>query len=556
MQVGSRSERVVLLAGFPSMGIRARTSFFNAGVIDAVISNTELRSAAVPAVSSRLPWQALAWVAVAVAFLLPVWCFPYFPTQDGAAHLANAVILRDYLRGDARVQAFYWINWQPLPNWACTALLASLSWVLPPLVAEKVLISLYVVGFAGAYRYFVGSLGRNAGLLSLVGFLFTFNYCLWMGFYNYCLSLVGYFIIIGYLLRRWEAFRQRDAFVLCAMFGIVYLTHIFGFLLAAMSCFWLAVAVPPRGWRKSAYVMAALAPSLVMALSFFHQARYVEDGVFSHLRDHSLGWIQGNDQWQRLVTDLTDLEGHLFGIYLDRPVTLGMGLWLLCWLFILAGLWNIDESTPKEKARRGAVAALGALIALLYFLLPHMLVPDKGDYWKSRLAPLPPLLWLAWVRLPSSKAICYALTVTTAVLLAVDLGQVTLFVRNVNRDLREFTSGLEAAGRKRVVVFHIVADRMWWVEPLRHAGDYYCLNSHNINLGPHFASLLHSVVRLRPGLKEVGENAGIENDPQHDLVDVIVVWDKESNPPLPQGFTLAFRQGSLKVLHKDTNTNQ
>ena len=39
-------------------------------------------------------------------------------------------------------------------------LLAGLFHLLPPLLAEKILASVYVLGFVYAYRYFLRSLGR------------------------------------------------------------------------------------------------------------------------------------------------------------------------------------------------------------------------------------------------------------------------------------------------------------------------------------------------------------------------------------------------------------
>jgi hypothetical protein len=519
--------------------------FIAARTIRGMCVNIDPQNVAAPTADRLIAWHAWAWAAIAGVFLVPIWAFPYFPTQDGPAHLANALILRDYVSGDMRVQQFYWVNWHPLPNWSCSALLGGLSCVFPALVAEKLLLSLYVVGFAAAYRYFVGSLCRDAGVLSLAGFLFTFNYCLWMGFYNYCLSLVGYFMILGYLLRHWDPFRARDALVLCALLGLVYLTHLFGFTLAAISCLWIAIAVPPRGWRKSLSVVAVLAPGVALALSFFRAARFAGDGVFRRLGGHLLGWVSGTNQWQRLEDDFLDLDAHLFGIHPDLPVPLGLALGLLCYLFIVAGFCSRETSSSDERARRRAVALLGGVLAILYFLVPDMLVIGKGGYWKGRLAPLPPLLWLACVRLPKIRAVRSALTASTLALLGVNLVLVSAFIQKGNHDLCEFTSGVEAVGRGRVLIFDIGDGRTWRVNLLAHAADYYCLNSGNINLSPHFAMLKHSVVRLRPGLEIKG--GAFADDPHLALVDTIVIWDDDSSPVVPAGFALAFRRGRLTV---------
>ncbi len=483
-----------------------------------------------------------------LAFLLPVWAYPYIPTQDGPAHLQNGLILRDLLRGDETVRQFYWINWRPLPNWTCFALLAGLSSIFPARVAEKLLVTLYVLGFAGAFRYFAGSLTRDAGVLSLAGFLVVYNRCFWMGFYNYCLSLVLYFVILGYLLRQWDRFRLREAAVLCAVLTLSYFTHLFGFLLAAGSCAWLAVTLPPRSWRKLAYIVGALVPGLVLALAFFRDGQYSGSGFFDNLKEHLSGWLAGSDQWDRLSRDFFNLETELYGIYLDLPLTLGMGLVLLYELFLLAACFTGESAGPGDSARRRAVGALGLVLALLYFVVPDFLVFGKGGFWKARLVMLPALLWLACVRLPNVKGVRYALTAATLVLLGVNLGMVNTFVQSTNRELREFTIGREAAGQSRVLLSSIEGGRQWAVNPMRHAGSYYCLDSGSIQLSPHFTTVSHSPVRLRPGLEEgQGDPASYSMLP---LVDTIVIWTDEASPNLPDGFTLAFRNGKLKVARR------
>src|SRR5690242_20352336 len=99
--------------------------------------------------------EAVAFWTLAVLHLLPVWGFHYLPTQDGPSHLANALILRDYGSSAAGYERFFELRAEPLPNLSAQILLAALLYLLSPLVAEKVLVSLYVLGFAAALRYFV-----------------------------------------------------------------------------------------------------------------------------------------------------------------------------------------------------------------------------------------------------------------------------------------------------------------------------------------------------------------------------------------------------------------
>lgn len=86
-------------------------------------------------------------------YIAPLWAFRYVPTADGPSHLANAVIIKDYHDpGATTLREYYVISGRPSPNLMYHLSLVGLMYVFPPLIAEKVLLSLYVVLFAAAGR--------------------------------------------------------------------------------------------------------------------------------------------------------------------------------------------------------------------------------------------------------------------------------------------------------------------------------------------------------------------------------------------------------------------
>lgn len=502
--------------------------------------------------ASLLPsWEACLIGFAVIIFLVPVWAFPYIPTQDGPAHLANSLIFKDYGQPENRFQEFYWISLQPIPNWTCFALLAGFAYLFPPLVAEKLLVSLYLLGFAFSYRYFLRSLGQSSVWVALAGFLLAFNRCFWMGFYNYVLSLPLYFLILGYLLRRRTDFHVRHAAILGVLFLLIFFTHLFGFILAAGSCLWIAITVPPRRLRTFCVLFVALLPACVLALKFFAEAGYASPGGFGQLEAYLRGWVEGGQQWSNLSRDVSRLNRELFGIGLDGPIHMGVGLALLYGSFLLAGFWRPEtEDKPQEqRSKRLSLFGLGVAITFLYFLLPDVLSYEKGGFWKARLVLLPPLLWLSCARATSIKAVRYTLLAATMVLLSYNLGGITSYFQEANRDLAAFTAGMEAVGRDRALFVSIRMKNSQPVKPLWHAGNYYCLDSRNVNLSPHFATLPYSLVRLRSGIEE-GRGA-FESYPNRSLVEVIILWDEvNATPATPQGFEVVFRRGRLTILRK------
>src|SRR5436189_240682 len=77
---------------------------------------------------------------------VPVWSSGYFGSQDGPAHLQNAQLLLHAMSGQGgRWQEFYAINPRPVPNWVGHLVLAGLMSIFSPLVAEKLLVSGYLI---------------------------------------------------------------------------------------------------------------------------------------------------------------------------------------------------------------------------------------------------------------------------------------------------------------------------------------------------------------------------------------------------------------------------
>src|SRR5688572_12053009 len=120
--------------------------------------------------------------------LAPIWAFKYLPTTDGAAHVANADVLRKY--NDPAFDVFrkyYYVSRDPSPNLAGHLILAGLLYVAPPTVAEKILVSLYLVLFPLAACYAVRAFHCRATGLSWLAFPLTYSFLLHQGFYNFCL---------------------------------------------------------------------------------------------------------------------------------------------------------------------------------------------------------------------------------------------------------------------------------------------------------------------------------------------------------------------------------
>jgi hypothetical protein len=493
------------------------------------------------------------WALVAV-HLIPIWACRYLPTQDGPAHLNNAQILKDYGSPRPGYAEFFELRVEPLPNLTSHLLLALLLTVIPPLVAEKVLVSVYVIGFAGSFRYFLGAFGPRCRPLSWAGLLFVFNRCFWMGFYNYCLSLVLLWVILGYCLRQRPTASWRPLGVLMLLFTALHFTHLMGFLIALAGAVGSALLGPKPRWRMLAIVGLAGLPGLGLTMHYLEQTHFLREPSTGQLVQYPRARLRGEWLDKRVVDEVTGLDRELFEHHAGRE--LSFTLFVVLYFQLVAGLaWatHTPAAHPPPDAQAGRLFPLvfGSLLFALYVLVPDQLGLDHGGFLKCRLAFLPPLIWLACLREPAPFGARLLVRSVTVVLLGVNLALVTRTVYAGNQELEPYVAGIEAVGSgRRLFVAQAVSASPQLVQPLLHASHYYCVGRGNLNLDNYEASRPHFPVKYRPGVSRGrGHWAGYAN---LDAVDIVLCWqtappDGHAGPP---GWEAIFSRGPMRIYRR------
>jgi hypothetical protein len=322
----------------------------------------------------------LLFFALLLLHVLPLWCFRYFPSQDGPVHLENVTILRDYHRPDRTLlPRFYTINGRFHPNWFGHLALLGLMTVLPPLVAEKVLLTGYLVLLPLGLRYALEGVRAGAGWLAVLAFPLLHHFLYHMGFYNFCYSLGLFGFVVGYYLRHHEHFGVRQTLILGALAVLTYFCHAVG-LAAAM----LAVGVLALAWRPAgqSLVRRLVGPTLaflpVVALGAAFVGRQGGGAAWKNTR---LGLWDALRQLEMLVSYLN----------LERLFT-ELFFWGLAALTV-AVLWARWRS--RSFGRADWLLAVPALTFAAYFTAPTEL--SGGGFVEPRLALLALLALILWL---------------------------------------------------------------------------------------------------------------------------------------------------------------
>ena len=197
-------------------------------------------------------WKNWTWkhlfVVLLVLHIIPIWIFAYFPSQDGASHVYNGLVLKEYAdNANYKIRDAWKLNITIFPNWLSHILLAAFLYVFPPVIAEKVFLTIAIGLIPIAFFYFLDAIYKGEKgrfLFAWLGFPFAYNYLLYMGFYNFQLSIAFFFFSFGYWWKHKDDMQVQHLIGLYALLLLTYLSHIASYGLvvlgisAAAGCIW------------------------------------------------------------------------------------------------------------------------------------------------------------------------------------------------------------------------------------------------------------------------------------------------------------------------------
>ncbi|HEY8549117.1 MAG TPA: hypothetical protein VIL35_04095 [Vicinamibacterales bacterium] len=482
-------------------------------------------------------WKAVALVAA--LHTVPFLAAPYVTTQDGAAHLYNAELLRTYdAPHSTTLQALFEPRHGVLSNRVAQLTLTGLGTILPVHVAEKVLVSAYILLFVSAAAYAVRSVvpGHTALLSLLLPLMLAYPFQ--MGFYAFSVSVIGYLLAIGYWLRTHAAFGVRPAIVLGALLVATFLWHPFslvaaipplalGLLVAAVRRTMTGGTLDRAGLlRELGCIALALLPACVLFVGF----RDESEATPPHMLIPGPG---------RIIEQLT-----------TWPVWISFSRWELPLFGLLLGTLAVAAMRHLwRKVRQRQWREADALLAgIATYLLLYVAVPDAilgGGYVHVRLmlyASLATAVWLATQLLGQRERRVLAATgtVVAALLLAIYAGA----LRHHGARLREYTSALRHVPPHSTLLAlsavpspeHEGPRRDTGVQPMRHAGGRIGAGSDVALLNNYQADKPHFAFMFREGRNPYASIGHIEDFPWCPLtldayersgglpIDVVVVW--------------------------------
>ena len=365
------------------------------------------------------------FLALLLIHILPIWVFRYFPSQDGMNHVYNAYLLKEYHNPALyKTREIFRLNLALFPNWMSHVIMAGLMFIVPPLIAEKILLTLCIGLAPLSFLYFLKSIGKDNALYVWLGFIFSYNYLLHMGFYSFALSFGFFFIVVGYWWRHRSELTPARIGLLYLMLILLYFCHISSYVLALIAIGLSAVLTLRRPKPIIACVGYMLPAGFILLHYLLREARGLPK------KYESGAWLWEYFWKNRALVYFND--DYVWG----NVILLG-----LIGIIILWTIWA-DKIQPRRLVSdKDAFLFFSLICLLLFWKLPREIGPGGWINERAHIFWMPVLLpWLT-TRIP--RMVKFVLIGLMVILSFIHLGYTCRDIGIYNREMAKFVGVTE-----------------------------------------------------------------------------------------------------------------
>ncbi len=460
-------------------------------------------------------------IALAPA-MAAIWSVGWFVPQDAPAHVYNAEILARSFDPASPLTESFAIRWQPIPNWIGHLLLAGLVRLVPAPMADRMLTSLTLAGFAASVLWLRGRIAgdraaaRGEGL-SAAAFsaLLGMNLTWLLGFTSFALGSCLFPITLGYWWPRRDRMRWRDVAGLGLLLVLGYFCHLVSLGLTLMALGFLAVTTPMAGGMGLRSLLARLLPLAVAALPILplgvlYLGIASRSGpmrpVWENLADPSsiLAW-KAQLSWADPIT-LMRKDALPFT---DLVATSCMVLAPVFWLSGALTVWVVARLVDRFRSRPSLAQdrfgrgwwMLATLLIVGGVIGPDTMGPQHGNYLPQRVVLFGLVAAAVSLRMDLSRRSGRIATAGLAVALVLQSAIVWDYALYSDRTAGAIVRAREDVGRGRRVAFVAGTIRSRFrSNPMMHVDNWLGVDTDNIIWGNYETLHYYFPVQFREGL--------------------------------------------------------
>ena len=425
-------------------------------------------------------------IVLIVIYLLPIWLFDYFPTQDGVSHVYNAQIITEYNNPNYEFHHYYEVNWFPFPNWLSHISLALLMYIFPSLISEKIFLSIYIILFPIAIRYFLNSVQSNRDSLVILSFTFIYNYLLLMGFYNFAVSVLLFFLTLGYWWRHKDTLHIAKVVLLNVLIITIYFAHLISYTFCLFSISVIAVIHYRRNIKQMLLSVCSIIPAGVMLLIYLPSSDLTEGGLPSLGLGRIWSLLENMVGMRILIAFNQHQQWIAYGVFV---VMVLLGIWTI---------WEHRKSASEVNTNNLPFLLLSTVLIALYMVLPNSIGP--GGWVNDRILILTSLTILVCFRLGDNIRWNQLFLGVATVLAVANVIFIGILCQNLNKELRQFNAFVDKVENNSIILplqFKPNGDSLR-VGIFVNAANYYCLDNGCINLGNYEVQFDYFPIRFKP----------------------------------------------------------
>jgi len=426
------------------------------------------------------------YILLLISHIGLIWLLPYVPTQDGPSHIYNLVILQDLLNGGKEWGKFFIYQLRAVPNLGFILLVYPLLHFFPPLVVEKIFLSIYIVLMGVSVPLFLRTFEKPAFPLSYCVFPVIFNYTLLMGFYSYIVTIPLFLLAFSFA---WKI-RHRSAtckLVCLNIIGfILFYFHLIPFVFFLLSLI-IASMVESTSYRKKVYNLLKLFLILSpLIINFFF---YLKSGTTNSIPNFS--YLLSPFRFVRLITELFFFSSVNFLPWQILPAS------LFTYLIISLGFYSAKDLNKNKLQGNNIVLSektiiyLSSVLILIYLFAPLSI--GDGWYFNPRFPWVILLISLPLLRLPQKLASKRIVSIAIPGIVSIFFVFNTVILWQQSAKVEKFLTGLHAGLPKGALVMTYKPKLPKWttVDVLLHTASYYgifagCVDAGNYEANTYF----------------------------------------------------------------------
>lgn len=436
-----------------------------------------------------------------------VWCLPYFPTQDGPSHIYNLVILHDLLNGGKEWGSFFSYQLRAVPNLGFNLLAYPLLYFFPPLVVEKIFISIYIVLMGVSVPFFLRTFDKSSLPFAYFVFPVIFNFTLLMGFYSYVVAVPFFLLAFSFA---WGIRKSSTAckFVYFNLVGfIIFYFHLIPFVFFMLSLITIALVESTDYKKKINNLLKLLIIIIPCILNLFFYLRGMKSSVadFSYLLSFSRS--------VQLLNELFFFSTVNFSPWQILPASLFMFLIVLFGYLSIKDICQrrlrIGNITPSQKS----LICLSSVMILIYLFAPFHF--GDGSYFNQRFPWVILLITLPILRTPETIFFKRFGSTVIAGIVSIFFVFNAIILWQQSTKVEKFLSGLHAGLPKGAFVMTYKTKGPKWshIDVLLHTASYYGIFRGCVDIGNYEASSDFFPVRFKESLPAIPPEEQIAYEP-------------------------------------------